>query len=131
MNKDFSGVTHYTQVDVQPGGINIQHVEHLHQADILEALGIELEVKKKGASRQESDETLLTKLSLCFKDEDTTKRFLASIREMDDTEIVRLAKKYSDSGLCTDASKALWKLLSEADLYKAGYPNWNKQMNQR
>ena len=35
---DFSGVTHYTQVDVQPGGINIQHVEHLHQADILKAL---------------------------------------------------------------------------------------------
>ncbi len=43
--QDFSGVTHYTQVDVQPGGINIQHVEHLHQADILQALGIELEVK--------------------------------------------------------------------------------------
>ena len=35
MNKDFSGVTHYTQVDVQPGGINIQHVENLYQADIL------------------------------------------------------------------------------------------------
>lgn len=48
-NKDFSGVTHYTRVDVQPGGINIQHVEHLHQADILDRLGIELEVKKKGA----------------------------------------------------------------------------------
>ena len=43
----FPGVTHYTHVDVQPGGINIQHVEHLHQADILQALGIELEVKQK------------------------------------------------------------------------------------
>lgn len=52
-NKDFSGVTHYTQVDVQPGGINIQHVEHLHQADILEKLGIELEVKKKGEANPE------------------------------------------------------------------------------
>ena len=49
MSKDFSGVTHYTHVDVQPGGINIQHVEHLHQADLLERLGIELEVKKKGS----------------------------------------------------------------------------------
>ena len=44
---DFSGVTHYTQVDVQPGGINIQKVEHLYQADILKQLGIELAVKAK------------------------------------------------------------------------------------
>jgi hypothetical protein len=45
---DFSGVTHYTQVDVQPGGINIQNVEHLYQADILKQLGIELAVKDDG-----------------------------------------------------------------------------------
>ena len=51
----FSEVTHYTHVDVQPGGINIQHVEHLHQADILSALGIELEVKKKDGSEQSKD----------------------------------------------------------------------------
>ena len=63
MSKDFSGVTHYTQVDVQPGGINIQHVEHLHQADLLERLGIELEVKKKG-SEQTADE-LPTKEQMC------------------------------------------------------------------
>ena len=46
-DKDLSNVTHYTHVDVQPGGINIQHVEHLHQVDVLDALGIELELKKK------------------------------------------------------------------------------------
>ena len=63
-NNDFSGVTHYTQVDVQPGGINIQHVEHLHQADILEKLGIELEVKKKGEAKQE-DNTMPTKEQMC------------------------------------------------------------------
>ena len=45
---DLSGVTHYTQVEVQPGGINIQNVEHLYQADILKQLGIELQVKQKG-----------------------------------------------------------------------------------
>ena len=50
----FSGVTHYTHVDVQPGGINIQHVEHLHQADILKAIGVELEVKKTAAQQEES-----------------------------------------------------------------------------
>ena len=44
---DFSGVTHYTHVDVQPGGINIQNVDHLYQADILKQLGIELTVKQK------------------------------------------------------------------------------------
>lgn len=43
----FAGVTHFTQVDVQPGGINIQHVENLYQADILKGLGIELEVKRR------------------------------------------------------------------------------------
>lgn len=51
MNKDFSNVTHFTQVDVQPGGINIQHVENLYQADLLKELGIELEVKQKGAAK--------------------------------------------------------------------------------
>jgi hypothetical protein len=50
--QDFSGVTHYTQVDVQPGGINIQHVEHLHQADILQALGIELEVRHAAKAKE-------------------------------------------------------------------------------
>lgn len=44
---DFSNVTHYTKVDVQPGGINIQNVENLYQADILKLLGIELQVKQK------------------------------------------------------------------------------------
>lgn len=49
----FAGVTHFTQVDVQPGGINIQHVENLYQADILKSLGIELEVKRRGAEAAE------------------------------------------------------------------------------
>lgn len=84
---------------------------------------------KSGA--QAVDGVLLTKLSLCFKDEDAARRFVASAREMDDMEIVRLVKKYSDSGLCTDGSKNLWKLLSDAGLFRTGYTNWNKQMNQR
>ena len=59
---DFSGVTHYTQVDVQPGGINIQNVEHLYQADILKQLGIELEVKKK-EDRQPEEVTIPEELA--------------------------------------------------------------------
>lgn len=47
-NKEsFPNVNHYTHVDVQPGGVNIQNVEHFHQADVLKALGIELEIKNK------------------------------------------------------------------------------------
>lgn len=49
-NKEsFPNVNHYTHVDVQPGGVNIQNVEHFHQADVLKALGIELEIKNKTA----------------------------------------------------------------------------------
>lgn len=55
---DFSSVTHYTHVDVQPGGINIQKVEHLYQADILKQLGIELEVKSKGEAVKNDNENI-------------------------------------------------------------------------
>ena len=44
-------------VDVQPGGINIQHVEHFHQADILKALGIELKIKDKQAEENPNGRT--------------------------------------------------------------------------
>ena len=64
-DRDFSGVTHYTQVDVQPGGINIENVERFYQADMLKALGIELEVKKKVSN---SDEGVFTPCKLEFFD---------------------------------------------------------------
>ena len=65
--ENFSEVTHYTHVDVQPGGINIQHVEHLHQADILNALGIEVEVKKreKAAETQTEEVSAMWPNELC------------------------------------------------------------------
>ena len=50
--EDFSGVTHYTHVEVQPGGINIQNVERLYQADLLAALG-------KGQMVRSSDEQII------------------------------------------------------------------------
>lgn len=57
--KDFSNVTHFTQVDVQPGGINIQHVENLYQADLLKALGIEVGVKKQVTNSANNSFSLL------------------------------------------------------------------------
>lgn len=52
-------MTHFTQVDVQPGGINIQHVENLYQADFLKALGIEVGVKKQVTNSANNSFSLL------------------------------------------------------------------------
>lgn len=83
------------------------------------------------AEEEKKEETILLKLSLYFKDEDTAKRFLNSVQQMNDREIITLVKKYRDGCLCTDTSKNLWKVLHEADLYKSLYTNWNAQLNKR
>ena len=46
---------------------------------------------------------------------------------MNDKEIITLVKKYRDLGWCT-ASKGLWKVLHDANLYKPLYTNWNAQL---
>ena len=74
------------------------------------------------------DHNLLLKLSLYFKDEDTTKRFLNSARQMKDKEIITLVKNYKENHLCSDTSINLWRVLNDAQLYKATYANWNKQL---
>ena len=56
--EQFSNVTQYTKVDVQPGGINIQHVEHFHQADVLKALGIDLPSIIRDSIKSESDDAV-------------------------------------------------------------------------
>ena len=89
----------------------------------------EREGEEKGEEKEE--EAILLKLSLYFKDEDASKRFLNSVRQMNDREIITLLKKYRDGGLCTDTSKNLWMVLHDANLYKASYKNWNAQLNKR
>ena len=84
-----------------------------------------------GEDDDEKDETILLKLSPYFKDEVTATRFLNSVRLMNDKEIIALVKKYRDTGLCTDTSKSLWKVLHDAKLYKPLYTNWNAQLNKR
>ena len=79
----------------------------------------------------DEDDTILLKLSPYFKDEATIKRFLNSVRLLNDKEIIALVKKYRDAGLCTDISKGLWKVLHDANLYKPLYKNWNAQINKR
>jgi hypothetical protein len=75
------------------------------------------------------DDVLLLRLSLFFKDENTSVRFVNSIKDMDDKEIITLLKKYRDAGLCSDTSKSLWRELNKAGFYKTGYTNWNAQLN--
>ena len=82
-----------------------------------------------GDDDDDEDEPLLLKLSLYFKDEDTAQRFLKSVKDMNDTEIITLVKKYRKAGLCTDTSKALWRVLHDAKLYAAKYSNWNGLLN--
>ena len=80
------------------------------------------------SENNEEEDILLLKLSLYFKDEDTARRFLKSIRQMNSTEITTLVNKYHKASLCTDTSKNLWKVLHDAGLYKPGYTNWNAQV---
>ena len=77
---------------------------------------------------EKGEDILLLKLSLYFKDEDTVRRFLKSVRQMNNTEITTLVSNYHKAGLCTDVSKNLWKVLHDAGLYKPGYTNWNAQV---
>ena len=77
---------------------------------------------------EKGEDILLLKLSLYFKDEDTVRRFLKSVRQMNNTEITTLVSNYHKAGLCTDVSKNLWKALHDAGLYKPGYTNWNAQV---
>lgn len=76
----------------------------------------------------EDADVLLLKLPLYFKDEAAARRFLNSVRQMNSTEITTLVSNYRKAGLCTDASKNLWKVLHDAGLYKPGYTNWNAQV---
>lgn len=92
----------------------LQEYDELHQAE--------------SEADEDCDEDILLKLELYFKDEASTQRFLKSVKDMNDTEIITLVKKYWQAGLCTDASKNLWRVLYEANLYKATYANWNKQV---
>ena len=76
-----------------------------------------------------NEEELLSKLCLYFSDEEKAKRFLNSVKNMNDKEIIARVKKDKNANICTDTSKSLWRVLHDAHIYKATYANWNKQLN--
>lgn len=81
--------------------------------------------KASGINKDENHE-LVQKLSPYFTDEDAIRRFLEKVDGMSDKEIATMVKKFKKANLCTDTSKALWRVLHEADLFKTDYPNWNR-----
>lgn len=76
-----------------------------------------------------NEEELLSKLCLYFREEEMAKRFLNSVKNMNDKEIIARVKKDKNANICTDTSKSLWRVLHDAHIYKATYANWNKQLN--
>ena len=80
------------------------------------------------AADKVEDEILLTKLSMFFKDEVVTRKFLNAARTMNNRKIIDLVKHYKKYGQCLDTSKALWEVLHEAGVYTAGYSNWSAQI---
>lgn len=84
------------------------------------------------AETSDKEETLLLRLSLYFKDENITKRFLESVRKMKtDDEVITLVKKYSHPSLYYGKSKKLWYLLYNEKLYTKTYNNWCDQLKKR
>lgn len=132
---DFSGVTHYTKVDVQPGGINIQHVEHLYQADILKQLGIELAVKRDHPTEPAAgvDDGLVEKLMpIFYNNEADVRQFLTEIHGMATEDITDLVNRWVKDKRISDYGNSrkgvLWGILHEAKLYSKSKSNWNERV---
>ena len=87
----------------------------------------EHQVMSAEASAKEED-TLL-RLSLYIK-ENLAGKFLESAHTMKtDKEIIALVRQYYDNKMITGASKDLWSVLNDANLYKKTYNNWRDQLN--
>ena len=87
----------------------------------------EHQVMSAEASAKEED-TLL-RLSLYIK-ENLAGKFLESAHTMKtDKEIIALVRQYYDNKMITGASKDLWSVLNDANLYKKTYKNWRDQLN--
>ena len=79
----------------------------------------------------QENESLVTRLSLFFKDEGTARRFLSQIKNIPkETERIILVKRYCAEHLCTGC-KGLWNALRDLGMYTKGYTNWNQQLNIR
>ncbi len=81
-------------------------------------------------AEKDEDCELLIRLSVYFINDNVALRFLYAIRtSVNDKQTISILKSYHEKKLCKDTSKDLWRVLHDAGLYKAGYTNWNAQLN--
>lgn len=81
-------------------------------------------------AEKDEDCELLIRLSVYFINDNAARRFLYAIRtSVNDKQTISILKSYHEKKLCKDTSKDLWRVLHDAGLYKAGYTNWNAQLN--
>lgn len=105
--------------------------------DVIEAGGVKNVTnnyygEQEAKASDETDEELLNKIHVYFKDEDTARRFLEQIQALESDETrIDLVKRYRDNRLCLNTSKSLWKALCDMGLYGKSYANWNRLMNKK
>ena len=143
-NEKFPGVTHYTHVEVQPGGINIQNVEHLYQADILKGLGIELEKKKKdkqASGEMPGDDRLARAIEQCqafFWGNSSYAVLFCLLRDeygmadnmsMFETKMERLPYSRERTWVCSKGTIA--NALSNNPIYKQHVSKWKDKASPR
>lgn len=81
-------------------------------------------------AEKDEDCELLISLSVHFINDNAARRFLYAIRtSVNDKQTISILKSYKEKKLCKDTSKDLWRVLHDVGLYKAGYTNWNAQLN--
>lgn len=87
------------------------------------------EHQAESAETSAKEEDTLLRLSLYIK-ENLAGKFLESAHTMKtDKEIIALVRQYYDNKMITGASKDLWSVLNDANLYKKTYNNWRDQLN--
>ena len=81
------------------------------------------------AEASAKEEDTLLRLSLYIK-ENQAGKFLESAHKMKtDKEIIALVRQYYDNKMISGASKDLWSVLFDANLYTKKYKNWRDQLN--
>lgn len=113
----FPNVTTY--VNVEKGGINIQHVEHFHQAQVLKAL-----------DDPDDDELVQALMPIFYNVEDEVRRFVKGIQGADDKLITDLVRRLVEEDKINPRAKGrpLFKILHDAGIYHSSETNWNSSL---
>ena len=108
----------------------LRHLDDFRRGESLDFPNVKPKAKE-GEKQQMTDEEIVSKLSMFFIDEDTTRRFFRSIKGQKDAEITSLVNHYWEMGAILKWTKKtkLWRALHNAELYKASESNWNAMVD--